>query len=145
MSFLQCKSTLFDKKAPISITSSFYNNWVGGIPGVSGVLITIKAKKPEREIIFDSIYFMNKMVKLETRILKNELTLTGNISTSKNKNDLILNADSKKEFGNKLPKFNSEFPFELKDNEAVITYFINSNKRYYKLSNMKKEKSSFYQ
>jgi hypothetical protein len=68
MSFSQCSSAQFDKKAPVTITDAFYKNWVGGIPGVKGVLITIKAKVHETDIIFDSIYFNNKMLILKRNL-----------------------------------------------------------------------------
>jgi len=145
MSFSQCSSAQFDKKAPITITDSFYKNWMGGRQGVKGVLITIKAKAPETDIIFDSIYFNNKMVKLQPHIEKNELTLTGNFIIPSKTDHIIMHADPKKEFGNKPPNISNKIPFELQDNEAVISYFIKSKKRFYKISNIKKAKTIFYQ
>ena len=145
MSFSQCSSAQFDKKAPLTITDSFYKNWMGGRQGVKGVLITIKAKAPDTDIIFDSIYFNNKAVKLGSQHQKNELTLTGNFIDSSKKDQLIVHADPKKEFGNRPPNISNKIPFELQDNEAVISYFIKSKKRYYKLSNIKKGKTIFYQ
>jgi hypothetical protein len=144
MSFSQCSSTQFDKKAPVTITDAFYKNWVGGIPGVKGILITIKAKAPKTDIIFDSIYFNNKMIKLESQLQKNELILTGNFTVRSKTNHIIMHADPKEEFGNKPPNISNKIPFELQDNEAVISYFIKSKKRYYKLNNIKKEKTNFY-
>jgi hypothetical protein len=144
MSFSQCSSAQFDKKAPVTITDAFYKNWVGGIPGVKGVLITIKAKVPETDIIFDSIYFNNKMVKLKSQLQNDELILTGNFTVSSKTDHIIMHADPKEEFGNKPPNISNKIPFELQDNEAVISYFIKSKKRYYKLSNIKKENTSYY-
>jgi len=144
MSFSQCGSAQFDKKAPVAITDSYYNDWVGGLPGVKGIRITIKAKAPETNIIFDSIYFDNKLIKLDSQIQKNELILTGNYTISSKTDHIIMHADPKEEFGNKPSNVSNEIPFELADNEAVISYFIDSKKRYYKLSNIKKEKTSVY-
>ena len=144
MSFSQCSSAQFDKKAPVTITDAYYKNWVGGIPGVKGVLITIKAKAPETDIIFDSIYFNNKMVKLNSQLQKNELILTGNFIVHSKTDLIVMHADPKEEFGNKPPNISNKIPFELQDNEAVISYFIKSKKRYYKLYNIKKEKTSSY-
>ena len=144
MSFSQCSSAQFDKKAPVTITDAYYKNWVGGIPGVKGVLITIKAKAPETDIIFDSIYFNNKMVKLNSQLQKNELILTGNFIVRSKTDLIVMHADPKEEFGNKPPNISNKIPFELQDNEAVISYFIKSKKRYYKLYNIKKEKTSSY-
>jgi len=144
MSFSQCSSAQFDKKAPVTITDTFYKNWVGGVPGVTGILITIRAKVPKTDILFDSIYFNNKMVKLKSEVQKNELILTGNFTVSSKTDRIIMHANPKEEFGNKPPNISNKIPFELQDNEAVISYIINSRKRYYKLSNIKKENTSFY-
>jgi len=145
MSFSQCSSAQFDKKAPVTITNAFYNNWVGGRPGVKGILITIKAKTPETDIIFDSIFYNNKRVKLESQLQKNELILTGNFAIRSKRDHIIMHADPKEEFGNRPPNTSAKISFELHDNEAVISYFIKSKKRFYKLSNIKKAKTVYYQ
>ena len=56
-----------------------------------------------------------------------------------------MHADPKEEFGNKPPNISIKIPFELQENEAVISYFIKSKKRFYKLSNIKKQKTLYYQ
>ena len=145
MSFSQCSSAQFDKNAPTTITKSFYQDWVGGRPGSKGTLVTIKMKTPETDIIFDSIYFNGKTVKLKSSYKENELTLTGNFIVSTKPNNLIMHADPKEEFGNMPPQQVKKIPFELQKGEAVISYVINNKKRYYKLSGIKKMKTLFYQ
>ena len=145
MSFTQCSSAQFDKKAPATITEAFYQDWVGGRPGSKGTLVTIKLNAPETTKTFDSLFFNGKVVKLESTLIKNELTLTGNFMTLTNPKDIIVHADPKEEFGNTPPQLAAKIPFELEENQAVISYFLRNKKRYFKLENIKKRKTLYYQ
>lgn len=145
MSFSQCSSAQFDKKPPATITESFYQDWVGGRPGSKGTLVTIKMKAPQTAIVFDSIYFNGKTVKLGSSINEDIVTLTGNFIVTTKHNNMIMHADPKEEFGNKPPQQVKKIPFELQKDEAIISYFKNSKKIYYRLSNIKKRKTLFYQ
>ena len=145
MSFIQCSSAQLDKKVPVTITNAVYQNWVGGQPGSKGTLVSIKLNNPDSKMTFDSIYFNNKAVKLKTNLIKNELTLTGNFMVITKHNDMIIHANPKEEFGNTPPKLAPKIPFELEENEAVISYIIKDKKRYFKVENIKKTKTLFYQ
>ncbi len=145
MSFMQCSSAQLDKKIPVTITEAFYQDWVGGQPGSKGTLVSIKLSNPDAKMTFDSIYFNNKAVKLQSNLIKNELTLKGNFMVITKPNDMIMHVDPKKEFGNTAPKLAAKVPFELEKNEAVISYMINDKKRYFKVENIKKLKILFYQ
>ena len=145
MSFTQCSSAQLDKKVPVTITEAFYQDWVGGRPGSKGTLVSIKINNPDTKMTFDSIYFNNKAVKLQSNLIKNELTLKGNFMVITKPNDMIMHADSTKEFGNTAPKLAAKVPFELEKDEAVISYMINDKKRYFKVENIKKAKTLFYQ
>ena len=145
MSFTQCSSAQLDKKVPVTITEAFYQDWVGGRPGSKGTLVSIKLHNPDTKMTFDSIYFNNKAVKLQSNLIKNELTLKGNFMVITKPNDMIMHADSTKEFGNTAPKLAAKVPFELEKDEAVISYMINDKKRYFKVENIKKAKTLFYQ
>ena len=145
MSFIQCSSAQLDKKVPVTITQTFYQNWIGGQPGSKGTLVSIKLNAPDKKMAFDSIYFNGKAVKLQSNLLKNELTLTGNFVVITKPNDLVMHANPKKEFGNTPPKLAAKIPFELEKNEAIISYIIKDKKRYFKVQNIKKTKTLFYQ
>lgn len=143
LSFVTCKSISLDTKPPFKIKEASYKSWVGGQPGVHGINVYINYTS-KTAIDFDSIYFRNKTVKLETKKQKERKILIGyfNTSTINSKEDLLLhkeasNSDSTKEL--EVP-----FPFILKENEAVIRYTIANVVKYYKVSNLKKEASDFY-
>jgi ABC-type multidrug transport system ATPase subunit len=143
--FTQCGSLNLDTNPPFQITSAIYQNWVGGLPGTNGVLLTISYES-DAEVPFDSIYFLKKGSKLEFNEYKGIKTISGRIDTSvsPDRKDFTLHVDSKKEFNNQLPTL-KKFPFELKDNEAVVRYKVKGIIKYYKVKNIKKGKPIFYQ
>jgi len=146
LSFSQCDKDQLDSNPPIQFDKAYYQDWVGGQPGSKGTLITLIANTPERNIKFDSIYFNKNVAKLSAQYQGNSMTLTANlIQISPKDRDLILSGNSKEEFGNKPPKKLPIIPFEIADNEAIISYFIKNKKRYFKLQNLEKEKSIMYQ
>jgi len=143
--FTQCASLNLDKNPPFQITSAMYQNWVGGLPGSNGVIVTISYQS-DADIAFDSIYFLKKVSKLESNEYKGTKTLSGRIytSVSSDRNDLILHSDPKKELKNQLPKLN-KLPFDLKDTEAVISYKVESKIKYFKVIHIKKGKPIIHQ
>lgn len=146
MSFSQCDKKQFDAQPPVVFDQKYYQDWVGGRPGSQGILVTLVAKYQEKNIEFDSLYFDKYSAKLSTQISDQQLTLTANlIKLNPKDRDLILSGDSKEEFGNKAPKKLPNTPFELADNEAIITYFYNNKKRYFRLKDLRKEKPIYYQ
>lgn len=145
MSFSQCDRDAFDKKAPVDFTKIYYQDWVGGRPGSEGTIVTLIAKQPVQELLFDSIYFDKKVAKMEALTVNGELRLSANfIKRSQKDNDLILSSDPKEEFGNQPSKASAKIPFELADNEAVISYVINGKKRYFRLKKIQKAKTLYY-
>ncbi len=145
MSFSQCNGDQFDKTPPATITESFYQKWVGGVPGSKGTLVTIKLNNPDKEIVFDSIYFDGAITSLKTSKTEKGITLTGNFSANTAQNDIVMEGDPKKEFGNTPTKRSAKIPFDLEQGEAIISYKIKKKKRYYKVIGIKKTKSLFYQ
>ena len=64
LSFAQCGSSTLVQNPSFKVEKAFYNNWVGGQPGVSGTKLEIHLKNAS-EVIFDSLYFKNKRTKVE--------------------------------------------------------------------------------
>ena len=140
--FIQCKSAQFDAKPPIKITGATFNNWVGGQPGVSGIRVIVGYEK-QGDIEFQKIYFAKKIGRIETYQRKGKTFLVGHIDTSsREKEEMIMDRDSENEIKNKLPE--PKFPFELKENEAVISYLKNGKTKFFKVKNIKQTKTDFY-
>ena len=141
--FSKCRSTKFDQKPPFIITSSSYTSWVGGVPGVSGTRVDITLSE-KTTIRFDSLFFKKKITKIEVSQANEKTVLTAHYNTSKKqKTDFILHADSKKELKNEIPTITA-FPFDLKENDAVISYQVNGKTKYYKLENIQKVTSGSF-
>ncbi|MBU3011168.1 hypothetical protein KO506_07120 [Polaribacter vadi] len=137
--FSQCGSLQFDKTPPFKIIAATYTNWVGGQPGVRGTNVKVQFTSTKR-IQFDSIYFDNKVAKLQTKN-SNDNLLIGYFNTSSIKRDIILDANPIKELKNSVPKI-KKFPFDLEENEVVISYKIKDKIKYFKIIGLKKVKST---
>lgn len=140
--FMSCGSTskISENKAPFKVLTSTYSKWLGGQPGVNGVKVSIKIDNSAVKL--DSVYFRNSSALLKL----NEKTETYNVSIAlpnTNKN-LQLDIDPRKEFGNKVPDISTKLPFELNDNEAVVSYFYKGKTNYYKISNLIEVKKNNY-
>jgi len=143
--FTQCGSLKLEKNPPFEIVSAKSQNWIGGMPGSNGMMVTISYKS-ESDIAFDSIYFSKKISKLQRYKNNGNKSLLATVYTSVSlgKSDLIMHSDTKKELKNELPK-TKKFPFELKENEAIISYLENGIVKFYKIENIRKGKPIIHQ
>lgn len=140
--FMTCKSAKLEKNPPFQINGATYNNWVGGQQGVSGMKVIISYTS-EQPITFEKILFQNRETKLEMKEQKGKKYLVGFFDTSTRKGrELIMDKDPKKEMQNKPPK--KEYPFELKENEAVISYMDGNKLMFTKVEKIKKTDTDFY-
>ncbi len=138
-SFIQCNSLKLESSPSFKITGATYNYWIGGQPGVSGIKVNIGVQS-DSEIIFEKIYFQKRAVKIEIRTFKEKTYLIGHFDTSTRKDPVVIDDIS-------LPKpvvKQTEFSFELKENEAVISYKQGNKIKYFKIINLKKTKTDFY-
>ncbi len=139
---MSCKTLKFEKNPPFQITGATYNNWVGGQPGVSGMKVII-GYTSNQNVVFKSIFFYNKEMKVEYYENKGNKYIIGRLDTStRGDKDRILDKDPKKEMQNKLPE--KKLPFELKENEAVIVYVDGDNRKFVKVTNVKQTDTDFY-
>lgn len=108
----------------------YYQSWVAGVQGGgSGLNIYIKDVLVENPT---EIYFRNKFVKLEHKNGYYIARFKTDINQSK---DYVMNVDAKDEYKNKLPE-KITFPFDLKDNEAVVVVLKQGKREYIKIKNI---------
>ena len=141
LSFISCKSTKFDKNPPFKISNATYNYWTGGLPGASGIRIKV-AYEASSEFTLKKIYFKNREGTIQTYKVKDKTFFVGSINTSKQLNNTVMDIDSKKEINNKLPS--KKIPFNLKDNEAVISYKNKGKQHFFKIENIQKTNPDYY-
>lgn len=141
--FITCKSVHTEvSNHPFAINGASYNYWTGGRPGVSGIKVILNYTS-DQKVTFDKIYFQKKEGSLEITKTKGVTLLIGNISTSKLTGpDLILDIDPKEEMNNSVPSI--KIPFELRENEAVITYTYKGISSHYKVIGITQTASEFY-
>ena len=138
-----CRSINIEKEPPFQLEKSAYNNWVGGQPGVKGIQLVI-ALRENSTIAFDSVFFQKRATKIEINIVDEKMLLIGHFNTSNRLNsDLVLDINITKEIKNSVPEI-KKFPFELKDNEAIISYKLDGKTNYFKIKNIEKSTPVFF-
>ena len=136
-SFSQCSSSRsLQKKSPVELEQVYCQRWVAGVQGGgSGINIFIPVKDLSVEL--DSVYFRGKAVQLE--IKPGETMYVGRFMSDFNKPkdpNVVMSSDPKAEYGNKLPELPQKIPFELKDDECVISYKDGKKTKYFKVENV---------
>jgi hypothetical protein len=121
LGFSQCASLKLEENPPFKITAATYTKWVGGQPGVKGMNVEITYTS-NQNMEFDSLYFRKRITSLEDRNSGNKKMSIAYFKTSDVKN----------------------FPFELNDDEAIISYKINDKIKYFKIKSVKKGKPMFF-
>ncbi|HFS68024.1 MAG TPA: hypothetical protein ENK67_07420 [Flavobacteriia bacterium] len=137
-----CNTVKFVKTPPFYIEDAKYQYWFGGREGVRGISVKILLKDIDKKVQFENLYFRNKKLKVSLSKKNNLKLLSANINTSTTNQGLKMHVDAKKEYGNTLLKTDKEFPFTLKENEAVIEY-KKENKEYFYKVKLQKEKDLY--
>lgn len=122
-------------EAPFKVLEATYTNWASEQPNLVGTTLRITINN--KDIQLDSVYFRNNSASLKRVDSDENSVFTGSFTTSKTPHDLILHADPKEEFGNKPPIEVFKLPFEIKENEAVVSYFFKDKINYYKILEVK--------
>lgn len=122
----------FQTEFPQEIQSVFYHKEKNGKKS-SVINFYIEFKNPlSANIKLEKIYFHNQESPVE-EITKN--SFVAHFYESDKKEDLILDIDSTKEYGNKAPMFQKS-KFNLKHNEAVLEYKKENIIYFYKITNV---------
>ena len=138
-SFIQCNTLKLETHPSFKIKGATYNYWVGGQPGISGIKVNI-GYQSANDIVFETMYFQKRIVKIEARTVNNKSYFIGHFDTSTRK-DMIVVVENTVQ---KPVEKNEVFPFELKENEVVIKYKQKGKTKYFKIKNLKKTKTDFY-
>ena len=125
-----CISVKFDKKPPFRVMKSTYNV---DVSNSKSIYIEYSAQK---NIQYDSIFFQKQRAKLEAKNLDG-ITYVFAVFPSITKPDLVLDNNPVKELNNPIPKL-EKFPFELKFDEAIISYKLKNKLHFYKVTNVVK-------
>lgn len=98
----------------------YAQQWIGGAPGSgSGVNLFFPGKIAQGHKVI-AVYYRNRINKMVSYTASDGLMMVSRFSQDSNKRkDLIMDINATKEMQNEAPSL-EKFPFELKDDEAVI-------------------------
>ena len=133
MSFSQCKTQAVEGEVPFTIIEKAYFYWVSGQKGTNGVSIKIVGNFNTTNLGFSTIFFQNREYKIVPRFQADKFTLIGSYSVL-NTSEVLFEKESE----NEIPIKNSNIPFELEKDEAIIVYTINGKNTYHKINGVKK-------
>jgi hypothetical protein len=137
---------------PVTVERPTVEYWAGGREE-SGSGLKFQARwnpKDPSAIIVDSLYFRGLVIKLYQEETETGFLITGQYAASGfEKSDFIMHADSLREVGNQPPMplaDGPDFPFDLKPDEAVISYLkkSTSKKHYFKISGVVEKAGRIY-
>jgi len=131
---MQCSSAQkLQKEAPMSISRIEVQHWTAGIQGGgSGINMEIQVSE-KTTLKLDSVFFRG----LKAKLMQARTDFIAKfISPENQKRDIIMSNESGAEYGNELPIGIKNFPFELKNNECVISYTESGTTKYFKYSSV---------
>lgn len=146
-SFLNCSSKKeTNTKKASDIESVYFQKWLGGqeLSG-TGTNFHLKFKKPlDQDVYLAKVYFQNHEAFFDK---ENETTFIARFYTKSPNQDLIMDGDSTKEFGNTVPddkRVNPDFPFNLKPTEAILEFHNKNKIEQLKIVNIKEKELIAY-
>ncbi len=130
--FMQCSSAQkLQKEAAFQTDKAYYQKWVAGLKdGGSGINVFIPMASNPKKLKLDSLYFRGHKVTLNTKPNFPDLYI----------GRIITNANQPKDYSVDT----SEIPFDLKDNEAVVSYTENGTIKYFKIENLVEKQMEQY-
>lgn len=128
------KTVEFEKTPPFVISEIYSQDWVAGVKGGgSGTNLHITFSSMQEGLIIENVYFRKKTEtpKLTGKALSYTCYFKGDLNR-----DVIMDSDPAKEAQN-TPRV--PFPFDLKNNEAIINYVLNGKNGYFKINEIEEK------
>lgn len=125
----------YEQEPPFTITTSYFQKWVAGVQeGGSGVNVNLSIDNITEEVAFRHLYFRNKK-ETATFTPTSPDKIIGYFKTTA-KRDVVMDSNPVKE-ANNTP--NDVFPFKLKENEAVLSYYHKGEEKYLKITEIEEK------
>ena len=149
LSFTGCKSQKkLVENPPFELGEATCQRWVGGrAESGSGILLQVPILNDNMdEMKFQQAFFRGRVTDVSMKSNDGSWFAEANFrNKTDEKPDMIMHSDSEKEVGNQPPKFKEKMPFELGENECVLSYMEGDKVKYYKVSGIKEKKPLIYQ
>ncbi|WP_432412231.1 hypothetical protein [Rasiella sp. SM2506] len=130
----------FEENPPFRVETASYQQWVAGTPqGGSGVNVFINFSNIQQGVIFKKLYFRDK----QTDVVTSAAVRVQYVGYFKNepKRDVLMDSNYLKEAVNTPP---NKIPFQLNNDEAVISYEFNKEIAYFKIENLEQKEILAY-
>lgn len=148
-SFLGCSpQKKLVSESPVELGAPTCQAWVGGRPeSGSGTILTIPLDDDNLDAQkLRQAYFRGKVADIKIENTAEGWMAKANfLNRHAEKPDMVMDSDATKEVGNQPPKIQEKFPFELAQNECVISFLDGDEVKYFKLSDIKELKKKIYQ
>ena len=129
------KDYVFEETPPFTLGEVYYQNWVAGVKGGgSGTNVHINIDSYSDEVVILDIYFGNKKTKAKNSP-KNIDQYVGYFR-NETRPDVIMDSDPVQESQNVPPEV---IPFQLEENEAVLSYLFLDEVKYLRITNMERK------
>ena len=129
-----------EKKAPIDLKEAHFERWVSGIKGGGSginVFLQLDTAKSSNEIELKGIYFRKKYAVLENQ---GDHAFRAYIKGGPNwKKIETITMGPEKQKKEEVTETKEEFPFQLNENEAVISFLHRGQLKYTKIQLKKKQ------
>ena len=130
----------FEDNPPFIIDEASYQQWTAGTPeGGSGINVFINFSDIKQGVLFKEIYFRGK----QTQVVTSPAVRVQYVGYFKNepKRDIIMDSNPIHEAANTPP---NKSPFQLYDDEAVISYEFNGKTNYFRIQNLERKEPLAY-
>jgi hypothetical protein len=135
------------KTAPFEMGQVTCQSWTGGrAESGSGIKLEIPVLSENMDTMkMQQAFFRGKVADISMSTLEGKWMASANfMNKSTEKPDMVMHSDSKQEVGNQPPTLQEKFPFEIGDNECVISYMDGDKVKYYKIEGVKEKKPLIY-
>lgn len=129
-----------DKKAPEIIGQAYLASAnAEDVSGGFGYILYIPMRSEENmDILLDSVYFRNQIVKLDRISEDSNIVYMGQFDNFRKSNDdVIMSSNPLDEMANKPPNVPQKIPFRIDDDECLVSYKFKGGTRYFKIENIK--------
>lgn len=131
---------MFEANPPFTIKEAYFQKWVAGTKeGGAGTKVHLVFKSIGPEVALKEIYFQNQIQKVQ-KASNSGYDYFAEFDSNIRSN-IIMDIDPMKEAQN-TPSQN--FPFELQENEAVVSYLFNDKTNYFKIINLSEKERIAY-
>lgn len=123
-------TTVFEQQAPFNVKTVNFQEWYAGIKvGGTGINIFVPIYDVKGNIVFNEIYFRN----LKGKLIKREY------------NYMAILKNPSRQYTFKKADKPADYPFDLKDDECVISYVENGQTKYHKISALNEVAGTYYE